>query len=133
MLSYLLLQFVAVIKTSAALIIAGSQLKLQVCHLAKLTLQLAPTSGTSQSLCVQLEGVGSMGTVLAVLALSWGLAVPVQSSLWRGLKADALPGVTCHSGHLPRAIGGHALLQMSLFLPAPCSSPGKEPSTSQLR
>lgn len=44
-LSCLLLQLVAVIKVSATLIIAGLQLNLQVCHLAKLTLELAPSSG----------------------------------------------------------------------------------------
>lgn len=44
-LSCLLLQLVTVIKISATLIIAGLQFNLQVCHLAKLTLELAPASG----------------------------------------------------------------------------------------
>lgn len=133
-LSCLLLQLVAVIKISARLIIAGFQFNLQVCHLAKLTLELAPTSGNFP------KPSHSIGNVQAPWALSpavlappcWALAVQVQGSLWR--RTTSRPPAWGYLPLGPFAIGHWGTDNFSspgASVPR-LPSPGREPSTSQL-
>lgn len=107
----------AVIKISATLVIAGLQLNLQVCHLAELTLELAPTSGNFPKPLCSVGNVRAAWLPSSLLAGVW--QCKHDAAFGAGLRADALPWGTCHLGHLPQATGD----QTSSFLQAPLSHP----------
>lgn len=107
----------AVIKISATLVIAGLQFNLQVCHLAELTLELAPTSGNFPKPLCSVGNVRAAWSPSSLLAGVW--QCKHDAAFGAGLRADALPWGTCHLGHLPQATGD----QTSSFLQAPLSHP----------